>query len=82
MQIYAQRYTSALNVSMIFSSEIIVTMFASPFLARLFDVEAEEITGMRVTGAVIMVFGLLMTEPDFFKFVSKLFSRSKEAANK
>ena len=82
MQIYAQRYTSALNVSMIFSSEIIMTMFASPFLARLFDVEAEEITGMRVTGAVIMVFGLLMTEPDFFKFVSKLFSRSKEAANK
>ena len=74
IQIYAQRYTSPLNVSIIFSSEIIMTMFASPILTKLFNTEPEEINFTRVIGALIMVFGLLMTEIEFFKIISKIFT--------
>ena len=51
-----------------------MTMFASPILTKLFNTEPEEINFTRVIGALIMVFGLLMTEIEFFKIISKIFT--------
>lgn len=62
VQVYAQRYVSPLRVSLIFSTEIIMTMFISPVLARLFGSEADQITPFRVVGAVIMMIGILIAD--------------------
>lgn len=62
VQIYAQRYVSPLNVSLIFATEIIMTMLASPLLAMVFGTEAEKITPLRVLGAVVMVCGILVAD--------------------
>ena len=64
VQIYAQRYVSALNTSLIFATEIIMTMIATPFLTKLFNLRGEEgnITSIRIAGAVIMVIGILASD--------------------
>ncbi len=62
VQIYAQRYTSPLNVSLIFSTEIIMTMLASPFLTRLLGTEPDRITPLRVIGAFLMMAGILVAD--------------------
>ena len=64
VQIYAQRYVSALNTSLIFATEIIMTMIATPFLTKLFNLQGEEgnITTLRIAGAAIMVIGILASD--------------------
>ena len=62
VQIYAQRYVSPLSVSLIFSTEIIMTMLASPLLAALFGTEAEPITPLKLLGALVMVCGILLAD--------------------
>jgi drug/metabolite transporter (DMT)-like permease len=64
VQIYAQRYVSALNTSLIFATEIIMTMIATPFLTKLFNLQGEEgnITSLRIAGAAIMVIGILASD--------------------
>lgn len=67
VQIYAQRYTSPLNTSLIFSSEIVMTMISSPILVALFGTKPEVITPIKIAGAIIIVIGLLLIEPEFLK---------------
>ncbi len=67
IQIYALRYVSAFNSSLIFSTEIIMTMVMSPVLAYVFGTAKEQITPLRVAGAVIMVGGILLSDPATFK---------------
>ena len=64
VQIYAQRYVTALNTSLIFSTEIIMTMAATPVLNKLFELPAAEgnVTAHRIIGAVIMVIGILASD--------------------
>ena len=63
VQIYAQRYVSAFNTSLIFSTEILMTMLMSPVLARVFGTEAEQITGLKLFGGVLLVAGILIADP-------------------
>ena len=60
---YAQRYVSPLNTSLIFSTEIIITMLMSPVLALLFGTQPERITALRLAGAGVMVLGILLADP-------------------
>lgn len=62
VQLYAMRYVSALSTSLIFSTEIIMTMLISPVLAFLFGTEKEDITSLRAIGACIMVAGVLLAD--------------------
>ena len=62
VQIYAQRYTSPLNVSIIFSTEIIMTMLVSPLLAQFFGTQPEKITPLRILGALLMMAGILTAD--------------------
>ena len=77
IQIYAQRYVSPLNTSLIFSTEIIMTMLASPLMSRLFKTTPENITAMKVTGSVLILSGLLITEPTVRGFFTGIFKRLK-----
>ena len=77
IQIYAQRYVSPLNTSLIFSTEIIMTMSASPLMSRLFRTTPENITAMKVTGSVLILSGLLITEPTVRGFFTGIFKRLK-----
>lgn len=73
IQIYAQRYVTPLNTSLIFSTEIIMTMVISPIMSRVFGTPPENITTLRIAGSIAIVLGLLMTEPVIFDAVKKMF---------
>ena len=78
VQIYAQRYVSPLNVSLIFATEIIMTMAASPVLAALFGTQPEKVTPLRVLGAVVMVTGILVADSTVTDTVGRRLKHGKE----
>ena len=78
VQMYAQRYVSPLNTSLIFSTEIIITMLMSPVLALLFGTEPEIITPMKLCGAGVMVMGVLMADPAVTGAVARRLRHGKQ----
>ncbi|MCI2048985.1 MAG: DMT family transporter [Lachnospiraceae bacterium] len=62
VQIYAQRYVSALNTSLIFSTEVIITLFLSPLLAQQLGVKAEPVTLLKVFGCLLIAAGVLTAD--------------------
>ena len=78
VQIYAQRYVSALNTSLIFSTEILMTMLMSPVLASLFGTEREDITAMKLFAGVLLIAGILIADPA----VTKKFGSSNKRGKK
>ena len=77
IQVYAQRYVSALNTSLIFSTEIIMTMAVSPLLSEFLGTPPDIISWPRIIGGVVIVIGILMTEPKFFGALRRLVIREK-----
>lgn len=69
IQIYAQRFVSPLNTSLIFSTEIIMTMLLSSVISGYFGmiVPDEPISVYRTMGAIIMVIGILIADPGVVK---------------
>ena len=78
VQMFAQRYVSPLNTSLIFSTEIIITMLMSPVLALLFGTEPEIITPMKLCGAGVMVMGVLMADPAVTGAVARRLRHGKQ----
>ncbi len=74
VQIYAQRYVTPLNTSLIFATEIVMTMAVSPVLTRLFGTAPERITLLKIAGSVVMVAGLFMAEPSFMEAAKQTLS--------
>ena len=72
VQVYAQRYVSPLNTSLIFSTEIIMTMAASPVIAKFLGTEPEIITWPKIVGGIAIVLGVVMTEPQFFAWLRRM----------
>lgn len=77
VQIYAQRYVSPLNTSLVFSTEIIMTMIMSPVLTLLFGTEPENITPLKILGALIMVAGILASDNAVTEPLRRRFAREK-----
>lgn len=77
VQLYAQRYLSPMSTSLIFSSEIIITMAISPVLTLLFGAAPETITPLRIVGAVVMVAGILAADGDFMSGLKRRLHRDK-----
>lgn len=75
VQIYAQRYVTPLNTSLVFSTELIMTMAVSPLMTRFFGMPPESFTGLRITGSILIVAGLMITEPDVLSILKKVFHR-------
>ena len=79
VQTYAQRFVSPLNTSMIFSTEIIITMLTSTAVGRYFGLHVSEfvITTNMCIGAVLMVAGILIGDPS----ILEAFKLKKRASN-
>lgn len=77
VQIYAQRYSSPLNTSLIFSTEILITMVMSPVLSLLFGTAPEVITGYKIIGAILMVIGILAADSTVTDSLKRRFVREK-----
>ena len=77
VSIYAMRYVSALNTSLIFSSEVAMTMVMSPVLSALFGMPKEVITPMRAVGAVVMVLGILAADGSIIRQLVKKLKRRR-----
>ena len=82
IQIYAQRYVSPLNTSLVFSTETIMTMAASPVLAKFLGTKPETITLPKVIGGVIMVMGILTADPEFLGALKRMLSRGGRVQRK
>lgn len=78
VQLYAMRYVSPLSSSLIFSTEIIMTMLMSPVLAFVFGTEKEIITPMRALGAGVMVAGVLLADNSVYTIIIKGFKKLKQ----
>lgn len=72
VQTYAQRYVSAMNTSLIFSAEIIITLLASPFLVSLYGGVSEKITVTKLSGCGIIMIGILIAGNVFGKGLKPL----------
>lgn len=62
MQVYAQRYVSALHASLIFSMEIIFTLISMQFLPALLGETREPLTVSKVCGCLVIIAGALVSE--------------------
>lgn len=62
VQIYAQRYVSALNTSLIFSTEVVITLLVSPVLSQLIGSKPSAITPLKLIGCLVIVGGVLVAD--------------------
>ena len=62
IQIWSQKYVSALKASLIFASEIIITLAASPILCALFGMEYQKATFFQVVGCFLFIIATLMVD--------------------
>ena len=60
-QIYAQRYVSAMNASLVLSGETVFALLTGPLLAPLLGTEASPVTPLRAVGCVVLVCGVLVS---------------------
>ena len=62
IQISAQKHVSALKASLIFSSEIIITLITNPFMCKLLGTEYTPVTGFQIVGGVLLILATLMVD--------------------
>ena len=62
VQITSQKYVSALKASLIFSTEIIITLLANPILCRILDMEYTRATFFQTAGGVLLIIATLMVD--------------------
>jgi len=80
-QVHAQRFISPIETSLIFSTEIIMTMFVSPIIGSALGTEREEITVLRIAGALIVIAGILTADDNIYKKIVGLFVKPKKREN-
>ena len=66
-QVNSQRFISPIETSLIFSTEIVMTMAFSPLLGLFLDVPKEEITPLRAIGGLLVIIGILLADDNIFK---------------
>lgn len=67
VQVYVQRYVSAIHTSLIFSTETIFTLFTAPVLSALIGTEAEQIHIYKILGCFVIVAGVLTADGTVIK---------------
>lgn len=74
VQIYAQRYVGPVNAALVFSSEIIMTLFTASLVAKFLHYEFSDspITILKVCGVVIMLVGILVSDSSFINILKKV----------
>lgn len=66
VQIYAQRYVSAMDTALIFSTETVITLLMAPLLAMLTGGAYEPITLIRLTGCAVIIAGVLIADGSIY----------------
>lgn len=67
LQMKCQKHTSALTASLIFSTEIIMTMIMNPILSRIMGTEYAPATIFQVIGAVLLIISILLVDEETMK---------------
>ena len=62
LQITCQKRVSAISASLIFSTEIVITMIMNPILSRLLGTSYNPATPYQVTGAVLLIIANLLVD--------------------
>ena len=62
IQIACQKHVSALKASLIFSSEIIITLLTNPIMCSLFHMEYTGVTVFQIFGGVLLIIATLMVD--------------------
>ncbi len=62
IQISCQKHVSALSASLIFSTEIVITMLMDPIMCKLLGTKHTPATGYQVIGAVIFVIATMLVD--------------------
>ena len=65
IQIAAQKHVPAINASLIFSSEIIITLILNPLLCKLFGTEYMPATVYNIVGCVLFLIATLLVDETF-----------------
>ncbi len=71
-QVNAQRFISPIETSLIFSTEIIMTMLVSPLMGFILEIPAEDISPMRLVGGMIVIVGILAADDNVYKRIAGL----------
>ena len=77
VQVYAQRYVSPINTSLIFATEILMTMAVSPILSKYLGTKPDNITWPKIIGGIAIVFGVMLGEPQFLGALRRLMKGEK-----
>ena len=72
VQVYVQRYISPLSTALIIGTETVMVMAVSPILTAFLGTPPENITPMKAAGAVVMILGIMITEPAFLAAVRRV----------
>ena len=67
IQIVSQKHVPAINASLIFSSEIVITLILNPLLCRLFGTEYLPATVYQIIGCVLFIIATLLVDDTFTK---------------
>jgi drug/metabolite transporter (DMT)-like permease len=62
IQIYAQRYVSAMDAALIFSTETVITLLMVPLILAFVGETYEPVTTYKVVGCVVIVVGVLIAD--------------------
>lgn len=62
LQIKCQKYVSAISASLIFSTEIVITMLMDPILSRILHTRHTPATMFQIIGAVILIIATLLVD--------------------
>lgn len=71
VQIYAQRYVSALNASLIFSTEVIITLVLSPLLSVSLGTSYTRVTWVKVLGCIAILVGVLLADGTLMQLLKR-----------
>lgn len=62
LQIACQKHVSALKASLVFASEIIITLITNPLMCSIFGIEFTPATGFQVIGGFLFIIATLMID--------------------
>jgi drug/metabolite transporter (DMT)-like permease len=62
IQIYAQRYVSAMDAALIFSTETVITLLMAPLILAFAGETYEPVTILKLAGCVVIVVGVLIAD--------------------
>ena len=67
IQVTAQKYVQPIKASLVFSSEIIISLFLNPILSKFYGTEAAPITTVKIIGCLFFVIAMLIIDDGFMK---------------